>query len=258
MTQRLFQPSFAGGELAPALYGRVDISKYAIGLKRCRNFLVHRTGGVSNRAGFQFLGAVADETVAPALVPFRFNTSAEQVAILEFGNYTMRVWFQGALITTSDGAVLSVATPYSAAEAAEMSRVQSGDVMYLAHPSHPPQKLARSSWSTWSFSTLDFIPQFELPSTGNTAWRLTKIRQPNGVTAMTPSGIGGTITLLTTGSGGAVVAGWLASDVGKVVKYLDTSRIIITAVSADLTTATGVVLGSLPSTARAGYGQWSV
>lgn len=164
MTQRLFQPSFAGGELSPALSGRVDLSKYAIGLKRCRNFLVHRTGGVSNRAGFQFLGSVADEATLPMLIPFRFNTSADQVAVLEFGNHTMRVWFQGALITDASGAVLTVATPYSAAEAAELGRVQSGDVLYLAHPNHPPHKLSRLSWSEWTFSTLDFTPRQATPS----------------------------------------------------------------------------------------------
>lgn len=164
MTQRMFIPSFAGGELSPAMYGRVDLSKYAIGLRRCRNFLVHRTGGVSNRAGFRFLGAVADEDVVPTLVPFRFNTSADQVAILEFGDYTMRVWYQGALITDDSDEVLVVTTPYTAAEAAVMGRVQSGDVMYLAHPDHPPQKLSRTAWDAWSFDELDFVPTQAAPT----------------------------------------------------------------------------------------------
>lgn len=164
MTQRMFIPSFAGGELSPAMYGRVDLSKYAIGLRRCRNFLVHRTGGVSNRAGFRFLGTVADEDVVPTLVPFRFNTSADQVAILEFGDYTMRIWYQGALITDDTDAVLVVTTPYTAAEAAVMGRVQSGDVMYLAHPDHPPQKLSRTAWDEWSFDELDFVPTQAAPT----------------------------------------------------------------------------------------------
>ncbi|GAB3458466.1 phage tail protein [Insolitispirillum peregrinum] len=258
MTQRMFIPSFAGGELSPAMYGRVDLSKYAIGLRRCRNFLVHRTGGVSNRAGFRFLGTVADEDVVPTLIPFRFNTSADQVAILEFGNYTMRIWYQGALITDDTDAVLVVTTPYTAAEAAVMGRVQSGDVMYLAHPDHPPQKLSRTAWDEWSFDELDFVPKFELPTTGNTAWRLTKVRQPDGVTGMTPSARGGVITMQTTGSYVVPVAGWETADVGRIVKYMDSGEIFITAVSEDRITATGTVLGILPSTNRAGYEQWSV
>ncbi|MFD2235816.1 hypothetical protein ACFSNB_18670, partial [Phaeospirillum tilakii] len=62
------------------------------------------------------------------------------------------------------GKVVTVASPYTAAEAAELSHAQSGDVIYLAHPAHPPRKLARSSWTSWAFTTLTFAPALSAPT----------------------------------------------------------------------------------------------
>ena len=45
MTTSLIQPSFAGGEVSPSLYGRVDLEKYQTSLRRCRNFIVRQYGG---------------------------------------------------------------------------------------------------------------------------------------------------------------------------------------------------------------------
>ena len=54
---RQIQPSFAGGELAPALWARIDLQKYGVGARKLRNFLVHPHGGASNRPGTYFLAA---------------------------------------------------------------------------------------------------------------------------------------------------------------------------------------------------------
>lgn len=43
------QPSFAGGEIGPSLYGRIDMSKYQVALRKCDNFIVRQYGGVENR-----------------------------------------------------------------------------------------------------------------------------------------------------------------------------------------------------------------
>jgi hypothetical protein len=52
------QPSFAGGELAPGLHGRVDLARYQTGLRLCENFVILRTGGAMNRPGFRWIGEV--------------------------------------------------------------------------------------------------------------------------------------------------------------------------------------------------------
>ncbi|MCK5236260.1 MAG: hypothetical protein KAR06_04665, partial [Deltaproteobacteria bacterium] len=87
------QRSFAGGEVSPALYGRVDQTKYATGLKTCRNFIVQRHGGAANRPGTNFIAEVNDSTKTVKFIPFIFN--ALQTYVLEFGDLYMRVHKNG-------------------------------------------------------------------------------------------------------------------------------------------------------------------
>lgn len=90
----LTQRSFASGEISPSLYARADISKYATGLKTCRNFQVMRHGGATNRAGTEFVCEVKDSATEIRLVPFIFNTA--QTYILEFGDEYIRVIKDGS------------------------------------------------------------------------------------------------------------------------------------------------------------------
>lgn len=46
---QLIQPSFAGGEIGPSLYGRIDMAKYRSIARKCDNFIVRQHGGVENR-----------------------------------------------------------------------------------------------------------------------------------------------------------------------------------------------------------------
>ena len=50
--------SFAAGEIAPALHARTDLSRYAIGLRTCRNMVVVRAGGAKKRPGTKFVVAI--------------------------------------------------------------------------------------------------------------------------------------------------------------------------------------------------------
>ena len=94
------QASFAAGEIAPNLYARVDLEKFAVGLATCRNFVVNPTGGVSNRAGTTFVAESGDSTNAVRIFPFEFND--EQTYILEFGNLYIRVIRDGAQVVEAD------------------------------------------------------------------------------------------------------------------------------------------------------------
>lgn len=108
---RLIQPSFAKGEIAPALYGRIDTAAYAVALRKARNCLVHAFGGVSNRPGLMFVGPVKDHTAQPRLIPFQFSTT--DTYILEFGNEYMRVIRNDAhvLETALTGCTATAADP---------------------------------------------------------------------------------------------------------------------------------------------------
>lgn len=95
--------SFSAGEIAPALYARVDQIKYATGLRTLRNFLVMRHGGVSNRPGTGSDAEVKDSSKTVRLIPFIFNT--EQTYSLEFGDLYMRVHQNGAQVLETGVAI---------------------------------------------------------------------------------------------------------------------------------------------------------
>jgi hypothetical protein len=104
------QRSFSSGELSPAMYARTDLQRYAIGLRTLRNATVLRTGGVQNRAGFQYLGATKYNT-ATRLVDAVFDTNVSYV--LEFGVQYVRFWKNGALVRVPTPAAWVTATAYA-------------------------------------------------------------------------------------------------------------------------------------------------
>ena len=83
------QKSFGSGEISPSLYSRTDLAKYQTALRTCKNMMVMRHGGVTNRAGTKFIGEVKDSSAVVRLIPFVY--SQDQSYVLEFGNLTMRV-----------------------------------------------------------------------------------------------------------------------------------------------------------------------
>lgn len=90
------QRSFASGEIAPALYARVDMVKYATGLRTCKNMLIRRSGGAENRPGTQFIGEVPFSFTKGRILPFIFNSS--QTYVLEFSDKKLRIIKNGASI----------------------------------------------------------------------------------------------------------------------------------------------------------------
>jgi len=111
MTRPVLLPSFAAGELAPALQGRVDLAKYQVGLATCVNWFVHPFGGVSTRAGTAFVGETCGAAVRSRLIPFSFNT--QQTYVLEFADRKMRVIKDGGYVLEGTAAItgLSLANP---------------------------------------------------------------------------------------------------------------------------------------------------
>ena len=85
---KLVQPSFASGEIAPRLYGRVDISKYAIALRTAKNAIVYPSGGVANRPGTEFVGPAKAHSTNVRLIPF--EASSSDTYALEFSNLALR------------------------------------------------------------------------------------------------------------------------------------------------------------------------
>jgi hypothetical protein len=162
MAQPIILPSFGAGELAPSMYGRVDLAKYHVGAALLRNYFVDYRGGASSRTGTQFVGAVADSTTPNRLIPFQFNTL--QTYALVFGNKTLRFVTNGGYVLDGSGNIYQIATPYAATDLALLKFTQSADTMTLVHPSYAPQKLTRQGNAAWTIAPITFQPIVAAPT----------------------------------------------------------------------------------------------
>lgn len=141
------QPSFAGGEIGPSLYGRIDMSKYQVALRKCDNFIVRQYGGVENRPGTRFIGEAKYADRKCRLIPFQFSTI--QTYALEFGHNYMRVIKDGAYVLDSSNAIYELAMPYADTDLFRIKFTQSADVLTLVHPTYPPKELRRYAHDNW-------------------------------------------------------------------------------------------------------------
>lgn len=115
------QASFSGGEFSPALWARADVTRYATGLKLCKNFFVKRQGGVDNRAGTSYVTTVKDSTQPIRTIDWIFNST--QSYILEFGSKYMRIHQNGAPVLVGTLAAWSTVTAYNVGDLVSNSGV---------------------------------------------------------------------------------------------------------------------------------------
>jgi hypothetical protein len=90
------QTSMAAGEVTPAMYGRVDLARYFIGLRTCLNWMVRQTGGVTNRPGFRYVGSTKLVGTMARLIDFK--VSSTEAYVIELGEYYMRFYYRGGLV----------------------------------------------------------------------------------------------------------------------------------------------------------------
>lgn len=152
MGTQLIQPSMSGGEMSEELAGRVDLARYGISLRKCRNFIVQPFGGIVNRPGFEFLVPVKDGDKAVRQIPFIVSETVAYV--VELGDFYMRFLYRGALVRDGMDAIVEVATPWPEAVIFKVKYTQSADVMTLTHPNYPTQELRRLTAT--SFEIRDF------------------------------------------------------------------------------------------------------
>jgi hypothetical protein len=156
------QRSLAGGELAPALAARADQAKYQSGLKTCRNMMVMRHGGVTNRAGTGQVAELKTSALKGRLAKFVFN--ADQTYVLVFQNICMRVIQNGAQLEASPGVPYEIATPYLTADLPTLKFSQSGDVVTITHRNYEVRELSRTGHTSWTLSILSTAPSQAAPT----------------------------------------------------------------------------------------------
>jgi hypothetical protein len=154
--------SFAGGEVTPEFWGRIDDVKYQTGLATCRNFIVKPHGPVENRPGFAFVRAVKDSTKKTRIIPFVF--AIDQSVVIELGAGYFRFHTKGATIVTGGGSPYEITNPYAEDDLAAIRFTQSNDVVTLTHPGYPPAELRRTSSTNWTYVVVSFASKLAKPS----------------------------------------------------------------------------------------------
>lgn len=103
-----FFRSFAAGEIAEELYGRVDLTKRQTGLALCKNFWVLPHGPAQNCPGFKYVLDVKDSTNKVRLRGFSYSDT--QTMILEIGAGWIRFKTGGGSLLESNSPVITAIT----------------------------------------------------------------------------------------------------------------------------------------------------
>lgn len=99
MSFRAAQTNFSRGELAPHLYGRFDVEAWQSAVRKARNVMVLKYGGLTKRPGTELVAEVLDMTEGNRLLPFQFSLT--QTYALEMGQgYMSPCAFGGRLVET--------------------------------------------------------------------------------------------------------------------------------------------------------------
>lgn len=151
------QTSFVGGEIAPALFGRTDIAQYQNACETIENFLIRPYGPLISTPGTEFINAckTGGSTSIARIIEFIFSRTDS--FIIEMGVSYFRFFTAGAVVVSTGTTPYEVAHTYTAAELFDIQYAQINDVIYLVHPSHPPQKLTRLSANSWTLTAFPFV-----------------------------------------------------------------------------------------------------
>lgn len=163
--------SFVAGEWSPRLDGRDDLEQYYQSLRQSENGIALPHGGWQRRGGSVFVAEVRDSTEAARLIPFVFSVDISYIIVANDGFFryfsdnvavdSAGAFADGGLFADGGGfADLGVpiedASPYTAAQLPDLQWAQTGDILYLVHPSHPLNTLSRTSVSTFALAKVVF------------------------------------------------------------------------------------------------------
>jgi hypothetical protein len=132
--QRTYARSFAGGEVTPEFFGRLDDVKNQTGLALARNFIIKPHGPAANRGGTRFVDKVKDSTKKTRVIPFVF--AQDQALVIELGAGYFRFHALGATILTPAATAWSGATAYVIGDLA--SRLGVTYYCLVAHTNQQP------------------------------------------------------------------------------------------------------------------------
>lgn len=127
---RVGQVNFSRGEIGPQLYSRFDVDSYAAGLKRARNVMIAKFGGVVKRPGTEIVGEVLDATEPVRLIPFQFSLT--QAYALEMGQGYMAPCAFGGRVLEEELAITGVSLAANAQITAAYHGYSIGNRVWLS------------------------------------------------------------------------------------------------------------------------------
>jgi len=178
-SMRTYNRSFAGGEISPEMFGRIDDAKFQSGAASLLNFIARPTGAAMNRSGFAYVSATKNNGVA-RLIPFTYSMG--QTMVIEMGNQYARFHTQGSTLeysATQPAFKPSFSASYTVASPTVLTKtahgLTTGDsvvlaVFYLPPPGGSIAYPTGLSYGPYSASVID-ANTFELidPATGTAA-----------------------------------------------------------------------------------------
>lgn len=162
MATRILQNSFLGGEISPAMFGRVDSPLYQQGAAKVENFIIQAQGSLKTRSGFQYVATAKNSALPVRLIPFRF--ASDQTLVLVFGDRTMRIVTQGKVLLNNNNQPYEIATQYSANDLFELNYSQNADIITITSSKYPPTELRRYGATDWRFQAVTTAPTIQPPS----------------------------------------------------------------------------------------------
>ncbi|KQN10271.1 hypothetical protein ASE85_02475 [Sphingobium sp. Leaf26] len=130
MAYRLAQANFSKGEIAPDLYGRFDVDAYQASVRKARNVVILKYGGLTKRPGTRLVAEVLDASKPVRIIPFQF--SIEQTYALELGQGYMRVASAGGLVLNEELAITAITNEAQARVTAAYHGYAVGQQVYLS------------------------------------------------------------------------------------------------------------------------------
>ena len=147
--------NFTAGELSTLINSRTQFQRYFNGSEILENWVVLAQGPIFRRKGFRFIEEVKDSTKKTRIIPFEFSTV--QTYAIELGAGYLRFFSAQGQVLDSGSNILEISNPYSENELFDIKFVQDSDVIYMAHPNHPIQKLIRVASNDFTLNPVDLV-----------------------------------------------------------------------------------------------------
>lgn len=182
----VYKPSFAGGEWKPSLHQRTDVSKYGVACRALLNYIVHPSGGISNRGGTRYINRAKFADKNTRLIPFEFNT--DQAYALEFGDLYMRVLVNGGQVLEANKTITGATQADPCVITAAAHGFSNGDWVFIQSVAGMTEingdfyLVANSTTNTFEITDLDGndidASNFEAYTSGGTVARVYEIETP--------------------------------------------------------------------------------